>query len=578
MKPDYHQESKTCPHDFYYMKMIKKGLFLVLFCGFLLFFGCSEEETANYMTTTPTTERQISISCNAINCDYKSGSKQITVRTDLPWVAKSTEDWLSVSPSSGTGITTVNVNWKENEIREEREAKVKFSAGDRSASLVLEQGYSEKASHIKSIHPILGNLMNGEMDSVELIFDKSLQVTSYGENSHHYVTDFSAEKFDDGYRWRLPIKWGTAGLRVDMNICYKSYPGASEDKETFSISFCEKKFLLAEEDSGTISHSTLSLDKKSIWISVYSTIQPDANQVMQLSVDDLKVMKTIKMPFAPGRLCMNPYNGMLYVMPSLGYSDSFCVVDPEQGKIVKSIQIEPSPNAHPQYPTIYPDEIAFTKDGFGILRLISPTSSELEWRYIDSADDDKIMLSGYSWDKHIIERLYTNYDYSRIYANMYWHNYSTIDWFNRQNVVPVEIHINGKFNSNEYYAGGKLVCFEMSPFANKAFICSSPACQVVVGLEPISYSNVIIEETRGSVCVWDGLVTDKDYVYKFCSTTNLLELFDMTNSKLIFATKAGSYTLVNSHFLPATDQLIAVNTRGLFILNAAKIKDKIYED
>ena len=553
--------------------MTKRDLSLILFCGFLIFFGCSKEDTANNQTTTPTTKRLISLSCNAVNCDYKSGSKQITVNTDLPWVAKSTEDWLSVSPSSGTGNTIVIVNWKENEKREEREAKVKFSAGDWSASLVLEQGYSEKASHIKSIHPILGNLVNGEMDSVELIFDKSLQVTSYGENGHHYVSDLSAEKFDDGYRWRLPIKWGTAGMRVDMNIYYKSYPGASEDKETFTVSFCEKKFLLAEECIGTIGHSTLSFDKKSIWISIYSSIQPDANQVMQLSVDELKVMKTIKTPFTPGHLCINPYNGMLYVMPFKGCSDSFCVVDPEQGEIVKTIQIEPSPNAHPQYPTIYPDEIAFTKDGFGILRLISPVSTELEWRYIDSADNDKITLSGYHWSEHQIERLYTNYDYSRIYTNMYWHKYSTIDWFNRQNAVPVEIHMNGKFNSNEYYAGGNLVWFEMSPFANKVFICTSPACQVIVGLEPISYSNVIIKEARGSVCVWDGLVADKDYVYKFCGATKLLELFDMTNSKLIFATNEG-FTLVDSYFLPATDQLIAIESKGLFILNAAKMKEK----
>ena len=41
----------------------------------------------------------------------------------------------------------------------------------------------------------------------------------------------------------------------------------------------------------------------------------------------------------------------------------------------------------------------------------------MEWRYIDSANDDKITLSGYDWTEYEFERLYVNYDGSERKAN-----------------------------------------------------------------------------------------------------------------------------------------------------------------
>ena len=44
----------------------------------------------------------------------------------------------------------------------------------------------------------------------------------------------------------------------------------------------------------------------------------------------------------------------------------------------------------------------------------------------------------------------------------------------------------------------------MSPFANKAFICTAPGSQCVVNLEPLGYSEVTEEEARGAKCAWDA--------------------------------------------------------------------------
>ena len=147
----------------------------------------------------------------------------------------------------------------------------------------------------------------------------------------------------------------------------------------------------------------------------------------------MKEIKSVKMPYAVTHLCMNPYNGLLYVM---GNEEYFCVVDPEKGSIVKKVQIEPSPYAHPQYPENCAAEVAFTNDGFGVLRLISPSSTGMEWRFIDSADDDKITLSNYDWAEHQFEHLYVNYDGTRIYASMYPNLYCPLEWVNRQHKCP----------------------------------------------------------------------------------------------------------------------------------------------
>ena len=211
-------------------------------------------------------------------------------------------------------------------------------------------------------------------------------------------------------------------------------------------------------------------------------------------------MKSVKTPYAASHLCMNPYNGLLYVM---GNKDYFCVVDPAKGEIVKTIQIlETSPYAHPDYPRNIASEVAFTKDGFGILRLLSDGSSGMEWRYIDSANDDKITLSGYDTD-HKFEHFYVNYDGSRIYASMYYHSYCPLEWVSRQHPKPVTVNISARFQSDKEYAGGNLMDLQMSPFANKAFICTAPGSECVVSLEPVSYSEVLEAEARDSKCAWD---------------------------------------------------------------------------
>ena len=550
--------------------MIKARLFLYILTGLLVFSSCSKEE--EQFKSTPAAH-DFKLSKISIQAGYTSGFENVYFTADLAitWTATTSADWLSVSPTSGTGGTTLRIDWQENTTAADREATVTISEGQKELTVYVKQG--QKPAELVSTRAIPGNLIKGEKDSVEFVFDRPLGALNVWSNSEFYSIEDKTEKVDnEGLRWRLPLRISKLGMDVQLVVAYKSASDWVERKKGVSVPFYQKKYVITQENEW-ITYMTLSLDKQSFWIGV-DNWEPEKRRLVQVSLDDMKEIKSVKMPYAVTHLCMNPYNGLLYVM---GNQDYFCVVDPAKGDIVKKVQIEPSPYAHPQYPENCAAEVAFTNDGFGVLRLISPSSTGMEWRFIDSADDDKITLSNYDWAEHQFERLYVNYDGSRIYVSLYPNVYSPIEWVNRQHRTPVEVNISPRFQSDKSFAGGNLMDLVMSPFANKAFICTAPGSECVVTLEPLSYSEVCEEEARDSKCAWDWNVPERDYIYQVCSTDGCLELYDMTEGRGIFGTYhrfIGSDEAKNCYFLPATDELIVSCIDGVWVLDAAEMKAK----
>ena len=551
--------------------MIKARLFLCVLTGLLVFSSCSKEDDKEYKSTQA--PHEFKLAKNSIKAGYKASYENVLLSADLAikWTATTSADWLSVSPTSGTGGTTLRVAWEENPDAADREATVTISEGQAQLTVIVKQG--QKPAELVSTRAIMGNGIKGERDSVEFVFDRPLGALKVWSNSELYMIDEQTEKVDDkGLRWRMPLKISKQGMDVELVVCYKSASDWVEHKQGVTVPFYQKKYLITQENEW-ITYMTLSLDKQSFWIGV-DNWDTEKRRLVQVSLDDMKEIKSVKMPYAVTHLCMNPYNGLLYVM---GDQEYFCVVDPAKGDIVKKVQIEPSPYAHPQYPENCAAEVAFTNDGFGVLRLISPSSTGMEWRYIDSADNDKITLSNYDWSEHQFEHLYVNYDGSRIYASMYPNLYSPMEWVNRQHKKPVEVDISPRFQSDKGFAGGNLMDLVMSPFANKAFICTAPGSECVVTLEPLSYSEVCEEEARDSKCAWDWNVPERDYIYQVCSLDGCLELYDMTEGRGIFGTHhrfIGSDEAKNCYFLPVTDELIVSCIDGVWVLDAAEMKAK----
>ena len=558
------------------MKQILIGL-----CCALLVIGCSGENDEQQQPQKPTVEDQLAVNgFYQATWPYSSNDIEVKVNTNRDWTAVTSADWLTVSPSSGNGNSAVTISWPDNMTLKDRKGTVTFKAGTQNVSVEVTQKHKSDSAKIVSSQAIMGNLVKYEKDSIEVVFDTPVKIMGSSFGNGDYLVDDEPTAYDEGRRYQWPFPAGKAGIDVNCSFDVQSQTDNTRTKVTCKVPFYDKRKIFDFEKDGSIRNCLLSPDNKSLWLSM-SNGYKDGNKLVQVSLDNLSVMKTIDMPFAPNDLCINPYNGLLYVLPLtknlyLGYADYFCVVNPESGAIVKTVQIEQSPYAHPQYPTNYPLSIAFTRDGFGIIVLMSSATTELEWRYIDSADGDKITLGSKSDISHEIASVRANYDYSRIYATP-TNYFTTIKWFDRQHKIPVTLKLSPKFNSTKYYAGGTMVGFVMSPFANKALISTSPGSQCAVNLEPVSYSEVCTEEARDSRSCWDALVSDRDYAYLVCGYSGFLELLDLTQGEVIYATNhtfilGTNYDLVSCHFLPDTNQLLVTTFKSITLLNAAEMK------
>ena len=150
--------------------MIKTRLFLIVMTGLLVFSGCSKEEQFK----TPQAAHEFKLTKKNINATYTAGFENIHFDADLAiiWTATCSADWLSVSPTSGTGGTSLRVAWQENPTAADREAMVTISEGQEELTLIVKQG--QKPAELVSTRAITGNGIKGERDSVEFIFDRPL--------------------------------------------------------------------------------------------------------------------------------------------------------------------------------------------------------------------------------------------------------------------------------------------------------------------------------------------------------------------------------------------------------------------
>lgn len=571
------------------MKQAFKAISLFSSAFLFSLLACTNETTEKPTPPNPTNTDYLGVNIGTIHTGYPAGGDQYQISSNIPWEISWKSSWMSISPKSGEGNSKIDVSWNENATYEDRSDTVYIKGKKLQENFTILQRHKADTAHIISYRAIIGNLVKNEYDSIEVVFDKPVKVSEYVMDDGMIEVIPSPTITDEGKRFQLMAGSLGLGHELKMKMTFASLSDGTETKQEIVIPFYEKHYPLVE-DGDAFRHSVLSEDEKSIWVSVTSQ-ENLHHRVMQISLEDCSVLKSVDVPFGPRHLCINPYNHLLYVLPyngdsSIGNSDTFCIVDPEQGKVIETIKIEQSPTAHHQHPTNYPDELEFTKDGFGILLLMSPTSTHREWRYVNSADGNKITLSGYTRLAEQYGNVHQNYDRTRIYANGEG-TYHHIWYMSRKNPNPTALTIHSKFESEKYYAGGTLVDLRMSPFANKAFMCTAPGSQCVVNLDPVSYSEVLEEEARGSKCAWDGNSPDRDLIYQVCPTKPyLLEMFDMTKGELVLATYSELHyitnhgfkhfsDLMNCHFRKSTDQLVVVSMNGIYLLNATDLKKRM---
>lgn len=535
-----------------------KAKLLLLLISLLLMCSCSDDVLDKIIPSD-----DISLSATNMAIDANSGTTAIDIMANCAWTASSNASWLSVSPSTGTGDAVLNCTWSSNPETNERKATITVESANVKRTVTFVQSASDNDATDKpkvvSCCGVVGNLIYNEKSYFEITFDQPVTVT--GLHMNQYLISAESEYSNDFKTIRYTFNAAKLGLDLACQVQVRNKKGGVYNID-ITIPFYQKKYPV----EGSLKYALLSEDKQSVWV---TTGEP--NKLLQLSLDDGQVMQDVDLPFVSRYICYNSYNNRIYVLPDndINY---LCVVNPLSGSIEETITFEPAPNAHPQYPTIYPYELQFTNDGFGIVLLHAGFTSEHEWRYLDSANHHKQTLSGYSWHDKTFEHVYRSYDGNKIWANLYPRDYTKIYNMCRNYPTPEEYQIHPKFKSDEYYAGGSMMNMKFSPISNKVFISTAPGSECVIDLDTDSYSKVILAEARDSEAGWDLTSNSRSLVYHVCTTDYLFLLLDMDKGEPIFYNyHIWSSKPCNVYHIPDTDQLM-IAAGALYFFDASAMK------
>ena len=506
----------------------------------------------------------ISFSDELIEIGASAGLTSINLKANCEWIASADVSWLKVTPDKGTGNAVLNCEWTSNTEPQQRTATITVQSGNVKKTIRLVQAVSIMPQVVGRCG-VVGNLMKNEESYFEITFDQTVTVESVDLNM--YSPSSGPKYSNDSKTIHYEFKAAKLGQNLACAIRVRNDSGVTYNYDV-NIPFYQKKYPV----EGGLMYALLSEDKQSVWV---TTSEP--NKLIELSLDDGHVMHDIDLTFMPGYICHNPFNNKIYVLPentNYEYNNFLCVIDPMSERIDETITFEPAPDAHPQHPTIYPYDLQFTNDGFGIVLLCARAATNKEWRYIDAANNNQQSLSGYRWDEKIFEELYRSYDGNKLWANKYPADYTTIYSISRNEPIPKDYAIHGKFRSDEFYAGGRLVDMQFSPFSNKVFISAAWRSVCVVDLDTDTYSVVILDDSRKSKAAWDCTSSSRSLVYHVCANNQMFLLLDMDRGEPIFF----NYHIwwyrkpCNVYHLPEKDQLMIAAWDGIYFFDASVMK------
>lgn len=84
---------------------------------------------------------EISFGTDAQEIEAQGGSFEVEVKSNGDWTIDATPEWLTVSPTSGTGNATLTLTAQPNNALESRSGEVKASTKDNTATLTVTQGF-----------------------------------------------------------------------------------------------------------------------------------------------------------------------------------------------------------------------------------------------------------------------------------------------------------------------------------------------------------------------------------------------------------------------------------------------------
>ena len=535
----------------------------------LLMVACQRDDHNNEPKPDPSSYAAPKVDKDMFELTSDQAQFTFSIENKGNWEVSTDVGWLTTDKIQGYGNGQVTVDCAANQSIERRVGKITITntANKQITRVsVLQTGRPRETANLVSHRAIIGNYIKDEKSYIEMTFDKPVKVESISIEWYD-ISGTTPEYSEDRCTVRYEFLAAGYGREVKSKVTIVSDDGIRTQFD-LTFGFYDKHYPVEGEIRGT----KVSTDEHSLWI---ATSRP--SKLIEMSLADGSILHETDMPFAPGKISINPYNGMLYVMPlnlisDLGFDNRFCMVDPKNGVIAKTFTIERSAKYDPQYPPIYPYELEFTRDGLGILMLCSKESTLLEWRYVDSADGNKITATEYDWSTFWFQHVYQGCNQQSVYANAYYNIFSEMYQVTRQQPVPKLYELDPKFKSSYEYAGGYMTTMLYHRYRNCVFIATSPCSQCVVNLDNMHYSEVTGAEARGTKAAWDYSDPSRNLIYYVGGSNRCFLLLDMDKADCLYFTDCIWDDNCIIDYLEKTDQVVIADLYGVYLISTAEMK------
>lgn len=320
------------------------------------------------------------------------GTNEMQIRSNSDWTVVSDSPEMSFNITSGHGSGTVRCSWsfqQDSTGLDYKEAFFSIRSAHDTLDFCVRVAMPIFISHVEGVtNNYVENPDGSDMGIIR--FSRKVKDVEV-----HYPVEAEITKIDD-YTVSFPVP-GSNLCRDFLKISVKAHSANGDgvvcEADDLSIPYYDQRAIF----DGTCMGFFLSRDQKTIWM---STGGPD--KLRQIDTKSFEVLKEIDVDFHPGPLSLNPYNGLLYVIDEYRLTDdppvlvkSIHVVNPDNGKEVKTISLEPEEDPRFGLLPVSPYKLLFANNGMGAVWVVDEHGYNRSIRLIDSRNEDKVIKHKY---------------------------------------------------------------------------------------------------------------------------------------------------------------------------------------